>query len=142
MNENEVYDQEDILEDETSDDVYTSSDESSSLEEQLDRVEALLNEDIALRTSEENEDQAESLVEENVTGSGAVEEPNYAQYIYDYLTDSTLKVEIVEAEDPTIFSKSLNDYNVSEGIMVIGLIVALSVIATHFIEKYVFKFRR
>lgn len=140
MNENEVYDQEVILEDETSDDVYTSSDESYSLEEHLNRVEALLNEDIALRTSEENEDQAVSLVEENVTGSGAVVEPNYAQYIYDLLMDGSITVQVVNL-DEDIMNKRLSDYSVSESLLVIVILVVLGTTLYNFIEAHVFKRR-
>lgn len=147
--ENNVY-EEDILETESLIDDDTSSAESSSLEDQLDRIEALLNEDITLRESaNENSEELQEDVEQgsNIlsTDSGVssdVPAPNYSQYIYDLLTDSSIKVEIVQQEDPTIFEKHLNDYTVTESILVIGLFCALSIIATHFIEKYVFKFRR
>ena len=142
MNENELFDEEDLLEDEALIDDDSSSNNGDTLEQKLDRVEALLNEDIALRTSENNEDLVEDQVEEVVTGSGAVPDPDYSQYIYDLLTDSTVQVELVQQESDNIFDKQLNDYTVTETMMVLGLVIAFSVISTHFIEKHVFKFRK
>ena len=134
MNENELFDEEDLLEDEALIDDDSSSNNGDTLEQKLDRVEALLNEDIALRTSENNEDLVEDQVEEVVTGSGAVPDPDYSQYIYDLLTDSTVQVELVQQESDNIFDKQLNDYTVTETMMVLGLVIAFSVISTHFIE--------
>ncbi len=82
----------------TEDDI--SSSENDSLEQKLDRIEALLNEEISLR---ENEQLQEEMVTESGseytmlnTDSGVVA-PNYNQYIYDLLTDSTIKVEHLKA---------------------------------------------
>lgn len=141
MNEEDIlFDEEDILEDTSLDDDTTLPAEGDTIEHKLDRIEALLNEDIALRTSEDNEDQAESLVEDNVTGSGAIVEPNYNQYIYDLLTDSTVKVEVVQQENE-IMNKPFKDYSVSESLLVIVLIVLLAKLVYEFIEAHVFKRR-
>ena len=123
--------EENLLETEsfTEDDI--SSDENDSLEEQLDRIEALLNEEITLREIEQS--QTEMVTEsgseytEFATSSGVVD-PNYSQYIYDYLTDSTIKVEIVG--DKNLFEKQLNEYTVGESLEVVGIVlgfIALSV---------------
>lgn len=136
MNEdNQVHDQEDLLEDATSDEDILSSDESVTLEDKLDRVEALLNEEIALRENEEDLENEDSVMR---TTSGA--EPNYNQYIYDLLTDSTIKVEIVEEQDIT--EKPLNDYSISDALNVILIVLILFMFAYKFITEYVFKFKR
>ena len=83
--------EENLLETESFTEDDLSSDENDSLEEQLDRIEALLNEEITLRETEQS--QTEMVTEsgseysEFATSSG-VDSPNYSQYIYDYLTDS------------------------------------------------------
>ena len=97
-----------------------SSSEDSSLEEKLDRIEALLNEEITLRESEENEDELEEeLGIEHIEYDSNVRtvEPNYPQYIYDLLTDSTIKVEIVG--EKSLFEKQLNEYTVGESLEVV-----------------------
>lgn len=134
-----------LLEDETYIDDDTSSDQGSSLEEQLDRIEALLNEDIALRQGSEPErsDQDEILVTssgtETVSGNEA---PNYSQYIYDLLLDGSVTVQVISEPEQTIFEKKLNDFSVTEAILTLGIFIALVSLGVHFIEKYVFKYRR
>ena len=111
MNENqEILNKEDILEDTTLDEDILSSNSTDTLEDKLDRVEALLNEEITKREAGEDEEVLEqgqrNIQSINSTDSG-VSDPDYSQYIYDLLTDSTIKVEIVESQDIT--EKSLND---------------------------------
>lgn len=139
---NEEYIQEDLLEDTTLDEDDVSLNENSTLEDKLDRVEALLNEEISLRENELDNQEME-------TGSGAepvvtntdsgVVVPDYSQYIYDLLTDSTVKVEIVEQK--TIFEKQLNEYTVGEALGVCGIILGLICIIVAFVDKYTFKRR-
>lgn len=135
--------EENLLEDESSYEDDLSSDEGTSLDDKLDRVEALLNENITLMEAQEGENDAAPVVEEGeaelTTGSGAVE-PNYSQYIYDLLLDSQVKVEAVQSTD-TIFNKSLNDYTVTEGLLLIILSILIVRMMGEFIEKYVFKRR-
>ena len=110
MNE-EILNEENILEDTTYDEDDVSLNESSSLEEKLDRVEALLNEEISKREVEKTENELEERQGSElltVSPSPSVSNPNYDQYIYDLLTDSTIKVEVVNSE--TIADKQLNDY--------------------------------
>lgn len=138
---NEEY-TEDFLENESSSENDISSSEGSSLDDQLDRIEALLNEDISLREAEQSENILEtgsgSEYSEYDTSSGVVD-PNYSQYIYDLLTDSTIKVEIVE--DKTIFDKQLNEYTVGESLEVVGIMLGFMCIVVAFINKYTFKRR-
>ena len=139
---NEEYIQEDLLEDTTLDEDDVSLNENSSLEDKLDRVEALLNEEISLRENElDNQEMetgsgAESVVTN--TDSGVVV-PDYSQYIYDLLTDSTIKVEVVEQK--TIFEKQLNEYTVTEALGVCGICLGLICIIVAFVDKYTFKRR-
>lgn len=145
---NEEIIENDVLEDSTLNEDVLPSVESSSLEERLDRVEALLNEDIALREkeSELGDNEEDALVdhepvlrtESGSTSSGV--EPNYAQYIYDYLSDSTIRVEVVQTD--TLETKQLQDYSPSEALICVILIVVLANILFGFIEKHVFKFKR
>lgn len=137
MNDEQIYDEEDVLEDETSVNDDLSSDESSSLEDKLDCIEALLNEDIALREGSEPELVTSSGTE---TVSDNQIEPDYSQYIYDLLTDSTVKVELVQQEED-IMNKSLSDYSVSESLLVVILLVVLGALVYNFIEAHVFKRR-
>ena len=128
----ETFEQEDLLESEPYDEVVLSSDQVIQLGDKLDRIEALLNEEIS------HYDQ-----EQMVTGSGnqpIMLDPNYTQYIYDLLTDSTVKVQIVEEDDIT--NKPLNQYSVGSSLQVIIIILLLIIIADHFIHDYVFKFHR
>ena len=138
---NEEY-TEDFLENESSSENDISSSEGSSLDAQLDRIEALLNEDISLREAEQSEEILEtgsgSEYSEYDTSSGVVD-PNYSQYIYDLLTDSTIKVEIVE--EKTIFDKQLNEYTVGESLEVVGIMLGFMCIVVAFINKYTFKRR-
>lgn len=141
MNE-EIFNEEGVLEDTTLDENVLSSDQDNSLEEKLDRIEALLNEEITLRETEETENELEQEQgsERTVTGSGSINnDPDYSQYIYDLLTDSTIKVEVVE--EKTIFDKQLNDYSVIEGVGVIGLMLGFGVLIGAFINRYTFKRR-
>ena len=139
---NEEYIEETILEDTTSDEDVLSSSEADTLEDKLDRVEALLNEEISLRENEFDNQEMEtgSGVEysDYDTDSGAVV-PDYSQYIYDLLTDSTIRVEVVEEQ--TIFEKQLNDYTVGEALGVCGIILGLICITVAFVDKYTFKRR-
>lgn len=133
--ENEEIMEEDILSNDASGEDYISSDAANTLEDKLDHIEALLNEDITLRTTSSG---VEEVEEEVITSSG-VEVPNYTQYIYDYLSDSTVKVEIVGEKG--IFEKQLNDYNVVESIGVIGLFIAFGFIVGVFVNRFTFKRR-
>lgn len=114
-----------------------SSSENDSLEQKLDRIEALLNEEISLRETEQLQEEmvTESGSEYSVltTDSGVVE-PNYSQYIYDLLTDSTIKVEIVQ-EQPNV-NTPIKDmpFDVQLGILAIS--IALTVLAVAFVNKY------
>lgn len=133
--ENEVYNEEIVLSDDAYSEDNISSDQAITLEDKLDHIEALLNEDITLRTTSSGVEE----VEEEVTTSSGVEEPNYTQYIYDYLSDSTVKVEIVGEKG--IFEKQLNDYNVTESIGVIALFIAFGFIVGVFVNRFTFKRR-
>lgn len=145
---NEEIIENDVLEDATLNEDNVSSVESTSLEEQLDRIEALLNEDITLRenSSEVDVDEEDGTVdhepvlrtESGSTASGV--EPNYAQYIYDYLSDSTIRVEVVQTD--TLETKQLQDYSPSEALICVILIVVLANLLFGFVEKYVFKIKR
>lgn len=133
--------EENILQDNASGEDLLPSDQDTSLEDKLDRIEALLNEDITLRSQEnevvedlqENEQQGADIY---TTGSGVDNDvvPNYSQYIYDLLTDSSIKVEIVD--DRSIFDKELNDYSVAEAIGVVGLMLGFICIIVAFINRY------
>lgn len=135
--------EENLLEDESYDENDLSSDEGTSLDDKLDHIEALLNENISLMEASEGENDAAPVVEESeaelTTSSGAVE-PNYTQYIYDLLLDSQVKVESVQSTD-NIFNKPLNDYTVTEGLLLIILSILIVRMLGEFIEKYVFKRR-
>lgn len=133
--ENEVYNEETVLSDDEHTEDNISSDQANTLEDKLDHIEALLNEDITLRTTTSGVEQ----VEEEVTTTSGVEEPNYTQYIYDYLSDSTVKVEIVGEKG--IFEKQLNDYNVIESIGVIALFIAFGFVVGVFVNRFTFKRR-
>lgn len=109
MNENfENYEEEYVedIEDNTENISVSSSD-------QLDRIEALLNEDIALREAEQLNTSSGSEME---TSSGVVS-PDYAQYIYDLLMDGSITVQVVEEQQTPILEKHLNDYSANEIIM-------------------------
>ena len=134
--------EENLLETESFTEDDLSSNENDSLEEQLDRIEALLNEEITLRETEQS--QTEMVTEsgseytEFATSSG-VDAPNYPQYIYDYLTDSTIKVEIVGEKN--LFEKQLNEYTVGESLEVVGIVLGFIALSVAFINKYTFKRR-
>ena len=142
MNE-EILNEENILEDTTYDEDDVSLNESSSLEEKLDRVEALLNEEISKREVEKTENELEERQGSElltVSPSPSVSNPNYDQYIYDLLTDSTIKVEVVNSE--TIADKQLNDYTVQESLEVGILVILLGIVLFNFIEKYIFRLKK
>ena len=139
MNE-QIYDEEIFNDSESSvEDVLPSVENNSTLEDKLDRVEALLNEEISAR--EIGESQTGSGVEFSVpvTDSGVVS-PNYSQYIYDLLTDSTIKVEVVQNED--ISNKPLANYSVMESLMLLALVFFVGYMFSNWIDKYIFKFKR
>lgn len=134
--------EENILQDDASGEDLLSPDQDISLSDKLDRIEALLNEDIALRSQENeivedlqgDEQQGSDLLTTSSGNDVDVDTPNYSQYIYDLLTDSTIKVEIVD--DRSIFEKQLNDYSVVETIGVVGLMLAFICIIVAFINRY------
>ena len=134
--------EENLLETESFTEDDLSSVENDSLEEQLDRIEALLNEEITLRETEQSQTdmvtESGSEYSESTTSSG-VDAPNYSQYIYDYLTDSTIKVEIVGEKN--LFEKQLNEYTVGESLEVVGIVLGFIALSVAFINKYTFKRR-
>lgn len=131
--------EEDILEDETIQETDLGYNENTTLEDKLDRIEALLNEDITMRETMVTTSGEELTEEENIVTSSGVEQPNYNQYIYDLLTDSTVKVEIVENE--TISDKQLNDYKPIDQVFIVMFILLWLVVIYQFIERHVFKRR-
>lgn len=131
--------EEDILEDETIQETELGYNENSTLEDKLDRIEALLNEDIIMRETMITTSGEELTDEQNIVTSSGVEQPNYNQYIYDLLTDSTVKVEIVENE--TISEKQLNDYKPIDQVFIVMFILLWLVVIYQFIERHVFKRR-
>lgn len=135
MNEEEIVLQDDALGEDN-----ISSDQDNTLNEKLDRIEALLNEDIALReaSQEQSETVSGNEAPETVSGNSA---PDYGQYIYDLLTDSSIKVEIVQPEED-LTTKSLNDYTVGEALQLVLIVCLLGYFLVNVIEKYVFKIRR
>ena len=99
-----------------------------SLNDRLDKIEALLNEDIALRENDA------LVIKETSSGamdtSSGAQEPNYTQYIYDLLTDSNIKVEVVQPSPVPIQTKKLNEYGTNELIFLllfVGSLIALFV---------------
>lgn len=139
MNE-QIYDEESFVSDQSSVESDISSDtDNNSLEDKLDRVEALLNEEISLRENEQLQTESGSISTVSDTGSG-VDAPNYDQYIYDLLTDSTIKVEVVQNEDIT--NKKLNDYSVTEALMLLVLVFFVGYMFSNWVDKYIFKFKR
>lgn len=139
MNE-QIFDEEGFVSDESSVESDISSDtDNNSLEDKLDRVEALLNEEITLRENEQLQTESGSISSVPDTDSG-VTVPNYDQYIYDLLTDSTIKVEVVQNEDIT--NKKLNDYSVTEALMLLVLVFFVGYMFSNWVDKYIFKFKR
>lgn len=139
MNE-QIFDEEGFVSDESSVESDISSDtDNNSLEDKLDRVEALLNEEISLRENEQLQTESGSISPVSDTSSG-VDAPNYDQYIYDLLTDSTIKVEVVQNEDIT--NKQLNDYSVTEALMLLVLVFFVGYMFSNWVDKYIFKFKR
>lgn len=134
---NEEYIEEDVLEDPASNEDVLSSDQADKIIEKLETVEALLNEDIAIR-SVSDESVSDNAATRTVSGNDT---PDYSQYIYDLLTDSSVKVSVV-AESDTIADKPLNQYSVGEALSVVLIVLVLIIIADHFIHDYVFKFHR
>lgn len=139
MNE-QIFDEE-ILNDSESfmEDVLPSVENNNTLEDKLDRIEALLNEEISQREIEQN--QTGSGVElPLLTTSSGVDSPDYSQYIYDLLTDSSIKVEIVENED--ISNKPLANYSVMESLLLLVLVFFVGYMFSNWVDKYIFKFKR
>lgn len=139
--------EEDILENETVEEIDLGYNENSTLDDKLDRIEALLNEDINLRSKEDEivedlQEYEQQRTDLYTTGSGNnvdVVSPQYSQYIYDLLMDSTIKVEIVENE--TISEKQLNDYKPIDQVFIVMFILLWLVVIYQFIERHVFKRR-
>ena len=139
MNE-QIYYEENIVDSESSVESVLSSDQSdNSLEDKLDRVEALLNEEISYRENEQLTTESGSEYNVPVTSSG-VDTPDYAQYIYDLLTDSNIKVEVVQTED--ISNKPLANYSVMESLLLLVLVFFVGYMFSNWVDKYIFKFRR
>lgn len=139
MNE-QIYDEENIVDSESSVESVLSSDQSdNSLEDKLDRVEALLNEEISYRENEQLTTESGSEYNVPVTSSG-VDTPDYAQYIYDLLTDSNIKVEVVQTE--YISNKPLANYSVMESLLLLVLVFFVGYMFSNWVDKYIFKFRR
>lgn len=140
MENEQIYDEESFISDESSvESVLPSTETGYSLEDKLDRVEALLNEEISLRENEQLQTESGSISPVPDTSSG-VNVPNYDQYIYDLLTDSTIKVEVVQTED--ISNKPLANYNVMESLLLLALVFFVGYMFSNWIDKYIFKFRR
>ena len=140
MENEQIYDEESFISDESSVESVLSSIESGhSLEDKLDRVEALLNEEISLRENEQLTTESGSVSPVPDTSSG-VNAPNYDQYIYDLLTDSTIKVEVVQTED--ISNKPLANYSVMESLLLLALVFFVGYMFSNWVDKYIFKFRR
>ena len=139
MNE-QIFDEE-ILDDSESsmEDVLPSVENNSTLEDKLDRVEALLNEEISQREIEQNQTGSGVELPLLTTNSG-VNTPDYSQYIYDLLTDSSIKVEIVENED--ISNKPLANYSVMESLLLLVLVFFVGYMFSNWVDKYIFKFKR
>lgn len=139
MNE-QIFDEEGFVSDESSVESDISSDtDNNSLEDKLDRVEALLNEEISIRENEQLQTESGSVSATPDTSSG-VDAPNYDQYIYDLLTDSTIKVEVVQNEDIT--NKKLNNYSVTEALILLVLVFFVGYMFSNWVDKYIFKFKR
>ena len=139
MNE-QIYDEENVISDESPvESVLSSTESGNSLEDKLDRVEALLNEEISIRENEELSE--ESGIESVVLDSSSRDVvPNYDQYIYDLLTDSTIKVEVVQTED--ISNKPLANYSVMESLLLLALVFFVGYMFSNWVDKYIFKFKR
>lgn len=116
MNENET----------VSDNEYSEEnnlpDQDITLSDKLDRIEALLNEDIALRQNE----QLTTSSGETATVSANEAEPNYTQYIYDLLSDTTLKVEVVQEDPEPITTRKISDYGTNELILLFLVVGSLA----------------
>lgn len=139
MNE-QIFDEESVISDESFVESDISPDtDNNTLEDKLDRVEALLNEEISLRENEQLQTESGAEYTVNNTSSG-VDVPNYDQYIYDLLTDSTIKVEVVQNEDIT--NKKLNNYSVTEALMLLVLVFFVGYMFSNWVDKYIFKFKR
>lgn len=139
MNE-QIYDEEIIISDESSvESVLSSTESGNSLEDKLDRVEALLNEEISIRETEQIQTESGSQPVVLDTSSG-VDTPDYAQYIYDLLTDSNIKVEVVQTED--ISNKPLANYSVMESLLLLVIVFFVGYMFSNWVDKYIFKFKR
>lgn len=140
MENEQIYDEESFISDELSvESVLSSTESGNSLEDKLDRVEALLNEEIFQREIEQLQTESGSVSTVPDTSSGVVA-PNYDQYIYDLLTDSTIKVEVVQTED--ISNKPLANYSVMESLLLLAIVFFVGYMFSNWVDKYIFKFRR
>lgn len=139
MNE-QIYDEENVIIDESPvESVLSSTESGNTLEDKLDRVEALLNEEISLRETEQFQTESGSISDVPVTSSGN-DIPNYSQYIYDLLTDSNIKVEVVQTED--ISNKPLANYSVMESLLLLVIVFFVGYMFSNWVDKYIFKFKR
>lgn len=66
-------------------------------------------------------------------------EPNYSQYIYDFLTDSTITVHV--DNDNTFLHKSINDYTVTEGLLLVIALILFIKFFTEFVKNNVFRLK-
>lgn len=140
MENEQIYDEESFISDESSvESVLSSTESGNSLEDKLDRVEALLNEEISIRENEQLQTESGAISNVPVTSSGN-DIPNYSQYIYDLLTDSNIKVEVVQTED--ISSKPLANYSVMESLLLLAIVFFVGYMFSNWVDKYIFKFRR
>ena len=139
MNE-QIYDEENLVSDESSvESVLSSLESDNTLEDKLDRVEALLNEEISIRENEQSSEESGSVPIMSDTSTRDVV-PNYDQYIYDLLTDSTIKVEVVQTDD--ISNKPLANYSVVESLLLLAIVFFVGYMFSNWVDKYIFKFKR
>ena len=139
MNE-QIYDEENLVSDESSvESVLSSLESDNTLEDKLDRVEALLNEEISIRENEQSSEESGSVPIMSDTSTRDVV-PNYDQYIYDLLTDSTIKVEVVQTDD--ISNKPLANYSVVESLLLLAIVFFVGYMFSNWVYKYIFKFKR
>lgn len=140
MENEQIYDEESFISDESPvESVLSSTESGNSLEDKLDRVEALLNEEISFRETEQFQTESGGISDVPVTSSGN-DSPNYSQYIYDLLTDSNIKVEVVQTED--ISNKPLANYSVMESLLLLVIVFFVGYMFSNWVDKYIFKFRR
>lgn len=66
-------------------------------------------------------------------------DPNYSQYIYDLLIDGTITVHV--DNDNTFLHKSINDYTVSEGLLLVIALILFIKFFTEFVKNNVFRLK-